>query len=160
MQENKFYLTKEGLKRFQQEYEKLIEFKRAKVKGEIPSMLHSEEPNPEYLTFQEDMTLLEARLAEYGNILQNAQVIKRPSKTDQDKVGLGATVTVSVDDGQIDEFQLIGTLEASPSQGKISDESPVGKAFLGKKVGDEAVVSSPTKTTYKIKKIRYVSSYI
>jgi transcription elongation factor GreA len=50
---------------------------------------------------------------------------------------------------------IVGTLEANPSEGKISNESPVGKALLGKKVGDEIVITSPINVKYKIKKIRY-----
>ena len=58
-------------------------------------------------------------------------------------------------DGQKDEFVIVGTLEANPALGKISNESPVGKALLGHKIGDEVVVSSPMKTTYKIRNIKY-----
>ncbi|MBI1971531.1 MAG: hypothetical protein HYS52_01630, partial [Candidatus Wildermuthbacteria bacterium] len=61
MPENKFYLTKQGLENVKKEYAKLLEFKRSKTKGEVPSIWHSEEVNPEYLSFQEDMTLLETR---------------------------------------------------------------------------------------------------
>jgi transcription elongation factor GreA len=57
--------------------------------------------------------------------------------------------------GEEDEFQIVGTLEANPLLGKISNESPVGSALMGKKVGDEIIISSPVKTVYKIKKIKY-----
>ena len=69
-------------------------------------------------------------------------------------VDLGAKVKIDIA-GKKDEFMIVGTLEANPSLGKISNESPVGRALLGHKVGDEIVVSSPMKTTYKIKKIKY-----
>ena len=65
---NKFYVTKGGIEKVQAEYEKLRDFKRQKTMGETPNLLHSEEANPEYLSFQEDMSLLDARLAEYENI--------------------------------------------------------------------------------------------
>jgi transcription elongation factor GreA len=58
-------------------------------------------------------------------------------------------------DGETDEFRIVGSVEANPSLGLISNESPVGKALLGRRVGEEVIISSPIKTRYKIKKIRY-----
>ena len=154
VEEKKFYLTKEGLGRMKKEHEDLKELKLAKTKGESPKILHSEDLNPEYLAFQEDLSFLEIRLAELEKILKNAELIRPPSKERQKIVNLGATVLVEVD-GQNDEFTLVGSLEANPSLGKISNESPVGQALLGHRAGDEVLVSSPIKTTYKIKKIKY-----
>lgn len=153
-EEKKFYLTKEGIERLKREYKELKQLKLAKTKGESPKVLHSEDLNPEYLAFQEDLNFLESRLIELESILKNAELIKPPSKDKQNIVNLGATVLVWVD-GQNDEFTLVGSLEANPSVGRISNESPVGKALLGHRVGDEVLVSSPVKTTYKIKKIKY-----
>ena len=157
MEEKKFYLTKDGLERLKREYRDLKELKLAKTKGESPKLLHSEDLNPEYLAFQEDLSFLEIRLAELENTLKNAEIIKSPNKERQNTVDLGATVSVEVD-GQNDEFTLVGSLEANPSVGKISNESPVGKALLGHRAGDKVIVSSPIQTAYKIKKIRYNSS--
>ena len=81
-------------------------------------------------------------------------MIKNPAKDQRGIIGLGAKVKIDVD-GQKDEFVIVGTLEANPALGKISNESPVGKALLGNKIGDEVIVSSPIKTTYKIKNIKY-----
>ena len=150
----KFYLTKEGLERMKKEYQDLKNLKLSKTKGEIPKIWHSEDLNPEYLSFQEDLNFLESRIAELEYILKNAELIKPPPKEKQNIINLGATVTVEVD-GQTDEFEIVGTLEANPAIGKISNESPVGRALLGHKVGDEVVISSPIQTTYKIKRIRY-----
>ncbi len=69
-------------------------------------------------------------------------------------VNLGAKVKIEVT-GKNDEFMIVGTLEANPNLGMISNECPVGKALLGHKVGDEITISSPIKTTYKIKGIKY-----
>ncbi|MBI1984899.1 MAG: GreA/GreB family elongation factor [Candidatus Wildermuthbacteria bacterium] len=153
----KYYLTKKGLEKAKKEYASLLEFKKLKTKGEVPAIWESEDVNPDYLAFQEDMSLLETRLAEYENILKNVELIVPPPSGKRSIVSLGATVTLEIDDGQIDEFEIVGTLESNPMMGKISNESPVGSAFLGHHVGDEVVVSSPTKTTYRIKKIRYTS---
>lgn len=150
----KFYVTKEGLEKVKREYEKLRDFKHQKTMGEMPNILHSEDANPEYLAFQEDMSLLDARLAEYENILQNAEVIKKPSKEKVKCVDLGATVVCEID-GQQDEFTLVGSLESNPAAGRISNESPVGKALLGRKVGDTVTVNSSVVVTYRILKISY-----
>jgi len=155
VEEKKFYLTKEGLERMKKEYQGLKELKLAKTKGESPKILHSEDLNPEYLAFQEDLSFLEIRLSELENILKNAELIKLPpAKEKQKMVNLGATVLVEVD-GQKDEFTLVGSLEANPSLGKISNESPVGRALLGHRVGEAVMISSPIQTIYKIKKIKY-----
>jgi len=156
-QEKKSYLTKEGLEKIKKEYQSLKSFKSSKIKGDIPEIWHSEDLNPEYLSFQEDLSLLESRIVELKYILKNAQLIKPPPKEKQNIINLGAKVLVEVD-GQTDEFQIIGTLEANPAIGKISNESPVGRALLGHKIGDEVTISSPIKTVYKIKKIKYLSS--
>jgi len=153
-EEKKFYLTKEGLERIKKEYRILKELKLAKTRGESPKILHSEDLNPEYLAFQEDISFLESRIIELGNIIKNAELIRPPKKEKQNIIDLGATVLVEVD-GQADEFTILGSLESNPSLGKISNESPVGHALLGGKVGDEVFISSPVKIIYKILKIKY-----
>ena len=156
-EEKKFYLTKQGLERIKKEYQYLKNLKLSKTKGEIPKIWQSEDLNPEYLSFQEDLSFLESRIAELEYILKNTELIKPPPKKKQNMVNLGATVLVEVD-GQTDEFTIVGTLEANPAIGKISNESPVGRMLLGHRVGDEVVVSSPIQTVYKIKKIKYLTS--
>jgi len=151
----KFYLTKEGLERLKREYEKLKKIKLEKQKGESPAFLHSEDLNLEYVAFKEDMNFLEARLNELEHVLKNYKLISLPPKEKQDTVQIGATVTLEEKDGSLNEFMIVGTMEANPSEGKISWRCPVGKALLGKKVGDEIVVTSPIKVVYKIKEIRY-----
>jgi len=138
---NRFYVTREGLKKVNAEYEKLREFKRQKTMGETPNLLHSEDPNPEYLSFQEDMSLLDARIAEYENIVQNAELIGAPKGKERYKVWLGAKVVVDLG-GEIDEFTIVGTLEADPVKKKISNESPLGAGLLGAAVGDMVKVKT------------------
>jgi len=152
----KFYLTKEGLDKIEREYRELKKIRFAKIKGESPKIWHSEDVNPEYLSFQEDLNFLESRIAELEYILKSVELIKIPPKGKQNIVNLGAQVQVEVD-GQIDEFTIVGTLETNPDIGKISNESPIGKALLSHKIGEEVVISSPTEVTYKIVKIRYLS---
>lgn len=151
----KFYLTKEGLEKIKREYEYLKNLRLAKTRGEAPKILESEDLNPEYISFQEDLSLIEKRVSEIENILKNKILIKTPRREKDAVVRYGAKVTVEIDGEEKDEFTIVGTLEANPYLGKISDESPVGKALMSRKVGDEVVVSSPIKTTYRIKKIKY-----
>jgi len=158
MAENqKFYLTEKGLEKTKREYENLKKLKLLKIKGEAPKILHSGDLNPEYLSFREDLSFLEMRIAELENILKNVELIKVPPKDKQNIINLGATVTLEEADGQINEFMIVGTLEANPNEGKISSQSPVGKTLMGHKVGDEIMITSPIKVIYKIKKIRYQS---
>lgn len=154
--DKKYYLTEKGLLRLNAEYRHLMKLKSIKAKGEFPQAWHSEDLNPEYLSFQEDLSLLETRLAELEAILKNVEIIRIPSKIKRDIIHLGAKVLVEVD-GQADEFTILGSLEANPSAGQISNESPVGRALLGHKIGEEIVISSPIKVLYKVKRIRYSS---
>jgi len=122
----KFHLTKEGLKKIKKEYEIL----------------------------KEDFSALETKIAELEHILKNFKLIKSPPKKQKHLVNLGATVLVEID-GKEEELTIVGRLEANPAVGKISNESPVGKALLGKKVGDEVKIPNLLKPIYKIKKIKY-----
>ena len=127
-----FYLTKEGLE---------------SIKKELQYLKESEG----------DLSFSESRLRELERILKNSRLIGPPLKGKQNTVDLGATILVSAN-GQDNEFTLVGHLEANPSLGRISNESPVGMALLGHRAGDKAVISSPVKTIYKIKKINYKQS--
>lgn len=151
----KFYLTREGLEKLKKEYEAFKKMRLAKIDGESPKILHSEDINPEYLAFREDLSFLESRIVDLEYILKNTELIKFPPKAKQNFVNLGATVTLEESDGQINEFMIVGTLEANPSEGKISSESPVGKALLGHRIGDQIAITSPIKVFYKVKKIKY-----
>ncbi len=150
----KFYLTQKGLEKLKKEYQELKKLRFSKTNGEIPKILHSEDVNSEYLSFQEDLSFLEKKMGELENILKNVELIKPPTKENQKVVDLGAKVTVDID-GQADEFEIVGTLEANPALGKISNESPIGKSLLGHRAGDKIVASSPIKIIYQIKRIKY-----
>ncbi|MCD5396364.1 MAG: GreA/GreB family elongation factor [Candidatus Pacebacteria bacterium] len=154
VQDRKFYLTKEGLEKLRREFEGLKQKKAQKMERETPMIAAPHGVDSEYLTFQEDISFLESRLEELEEILRNYELIKPPPKNRQNVVQIGATVQVEVE-GQIDEFTIVGPLEANPFLGKISHESPVGKALLNHKVGDEVKVQSTVTTIYKIKKITY-----
>ena len=150
-----FYITKEKLQELKREHEELVDFEHKKALGqEAPKILESEDLNPEFVSFQEDIGFLRSRIDELKNIIEKHELIRNPSKDKRGLIGLGAKVRVDVE-GQKDEFVIVGTLEANPALGKISNESPVGKALLGHKIGDEVFVPSPIKVAYKIKNIKY-----
>jgi len=152
--EREIYLTKEGLRKLEQEYEELKNLKSRKAKEDAPTTVASLEVDPEYLAFQDDLNLLESRIVELEIILKNYKLIDPPGKGAHKEVFLGATVIVEVE-GQEDEFTIVGSLEANPMFGKISNESPVGRALLGRKIGEEVKVQSAIVSIYKIKKITY-----
>jgi transcription elongation factor GreA len=148
---NKSYrLTKTGLAELKAELSNLIA-ERSVIAERIRSAreLGDLAENNEYQSAREDHTKNEARIAELEHIVSNADVIKTP-KTDH-KVVLGSTVKLQNGGGKAKEFQVVGTVEADPLNGKISDESPIGQALLGKKEGDEVEIKTPAETnTYKI----------
>lgn len=103
--------------------------------------------NAEYDAAREDQGLLETRIAEIEEILNNADIIKGgPKKT----IDLGSKVDLKTG-GKTVTYTIVGPVEANPLEGKISNESPIGLALFGKKVGDDAKITTPKGTvTYKI----------
>ncbi len=145
-----FYLTRGKLQELKKEYQDLVDLEhRRSLSQERPKVLESEDLNPEFVSFQEDIGFLRARIDELRNVIDNHEIIKKPAKGTDSLVMVGSKVKVEVD-GHRDEFVIVGTLEANPTAGLISNESPVGKALLGRKVGDQVEISSPVQTIYKI----------
>ena len=154
-EEKIFYITKEKLMDIKKEHDELVAAEHNKLLGqEAPRMLESDDINPEFVSYQEAADSLRNRIDELKNILDHHELIKTPPKEKQHFVGMGATVKIDVN-GEKAEFMITGTLDANPVLGKISNESPVGKALLGHKIGDEITVLAPEKTVYKIKNIKY-----
>jgi transcription elongation factor GreA len=148
-----FRLTKDGVAELQAELKELAS-KRADIADSIKTAreLGDLAENSEYQAARAEQDRNEARIGELEHILQNVELIKAP-KGDS-KVQLGSKVSLKGEDGKSKEFQVVGTVEADPLNGKISDESPIGKALLGKKVGDEVEIKTPTETaTYKVASI-------
>lgn len=150
-----YYLTKTKLAELQKEFDELVKAEKEKTIGEeAPRIVESEDMSNEFVSFQEDMGALRGRIDELKTILENYELIGSPAKEQQEVVGMGATIKVDAN-GDSAHFTIVGTLEADPDTGRISNESPVGKALLGKRVGEEVLVSSPVGKTYKIKAIKY-----
>lgn len=144
-----YRLTKEGITELENELKALI-VKRPLIADSIKTAreLGDLAENAEYQSARADQERNDARISEIEHILQNVEVIKAP-KGDS-KVQLGSTVKLK-NDGKTKEFQVVGTVEADPLNGKISDESPIGKALLGKKLGEAVEIQTPAETTtYKV----------
>ena len=106
--------------------------------------------NAEYDSAREEQGLVETRIAEIEDILMNAEEIKVKKSS---KVHLGSTVEIK--NGKAYTYTIVGPVEADPLSGKISDESPIGKALIGKTVGDEVVISTPKgDTKYKVVSVK------
>ena len=99
------------------------------------------ENNAEYEDAKNEQAFIEGRIGSLENIILNARIIEAPHMPGI--VELGDSVKVQNQDGKIDAYTIVGTAEASPANGKISCESPVGKALLGRKKGDKVEVRTP-----------------
>jgi len=144
-----FKLTKEGVEELKTELDDLIS-QRGALAERIRTArdLGDLSENAEYSAAKDEQGIAETRISEIENILRNLKVIKK-SRGDT-KVQLGSKVKLKAD-SKTKEFQVVGTVEADPMEGKISDESPIGQALIGKKVGEEVEIQTPTDTTtYKI----------
>lgn len=147
-----FYLTPEGVKDLEHELDDLVKNKRkdvAKALKEAKDFGDLKE-NSSWDDAKQRQAFIEGRIGEIKNILKHAKPIK---KGDGEKVSVGSKVHVTLDNGN-QVFHIVGSTEANPDEGKISDESPIGQALLGKRVGDKASVEVPAGSiTYKITKV-------
>jgi transcription elongation factor GreA len=143
MNQKKILITKEGLDKLQSELEHLISVRRQDVASKIKRAreMGGTENNAEYEDAKNDQAFVEGRILMLENIVNNANVIESPALPGV--VEIGDKVLIQNQDGKIEQFTIVGSAEASPVDGKISNESPVGKALLGKKIGDEVQVTTP-----------------
>ncbi len=106
--------------------------------------------NAEYDAARQEQGLVETRIAEIEDILQNASIISTKNKSE---VGLGSAVEMKMGD-KIVNYTVVGPVEANPLEGKISDESPIGQELIGKRVGDSVTIVTPKgELTYEVVKI-------
>ncbi len=149
---NEVYLTKEGYEKLQNEYKDLTEKRRVKVAAKIKEAreLGDLSENSEYDSAREEQSFVEGRIVELRKLLSNAKVVEQNRSGKGGMVAVGSKVKVHLD-GEEQVFQLVGAEEADPLSNRISHESPLGQALLGKKIGDQVEVSAPVgKLTYII----------
>jgi len=145
-----FHLTKQGVEELKNELAELTA-QRAVIADRIKTAREFGDlsENMEYSAARQDQERNENRIAEIEHILANVQVITAPKG--DGAVVLGSIIKLKSEGGKTKEFQVVGTVEADPLNGKISDESPIGKALMGKKEGDAVEIKTPVETaTYKI----------
>ena len=149
-------MTKEGYEKLKQELDRIIKVERPKnIKDIEEARAHGDlSENAEYHAAKERQGHLDAKKRELEHKLSNAQIID-VSKLTNEKVVFGSTVTLAdTESGDIKKYTLIGQEEADLKKGKISIQSPVGKALIGHKVGDVVTIKTPAKTVeYEIQEI-------
>ncbi|MBE6731348.1 MAG: transcription elongation factor GreA [Ruminococcaceae bacterium] len=147
MAEKQYFVTKEGLEALEKEYEHLVTVGRkdAAEKLKVARSFGDLSENSEYDEAKNDQAIMEARIADLEVMLKKAVVIDE-SEINAGKINVGSTVTVKIvtPDGKIAEkqYKIVGSNEADPRSGKISDESAVGKALMGNIVGAEIDVET------------------
>ncbi len=142
-QKKKIFVTKEGLEELKHELEGLNKVKRAEVLERVSAAraMGDLAENSEYTAAREELSLIDGRIEELSDILKNVELIKEGAKNTS-SIQLGSTITVSIN-GKKEDFVLVGEWEADPHNKKISHESPLGKALLGKLVGEKIEVEAP-----------------
>ena len=156
MADKKTILTYAGLKKLEDELENLKVVKRKEVAGKIKEAREQGDlsENAEYDAAKDEQRDIEARIEELEKILKNAEVVVE-DEVDLDKISIGCTVTVYDCEFEEEmEFKIVGSTEANSLEGKISNESPVGKALIGRKVDDVVEVETQAGVMeYKVLKI-------
>ena len=140
---DKMYLTPSGVEKLSTELEKLTGVERLALAGRLRDAIKMGDlsENADYTAAKEDQAFLEGRILEIEEILRQAVIIEDRAPTDQ--VSVGNKVTIVEENGEPETYTLVGAQEADPRNGKISNESPIGDALLGKKIGDEVRVETP-----------------
>ena len=144
------YLSKDGLEKLRAELDAMTSVKRPEVAQRIhDAKEHGDlSENAEYEDAKNEQAFVEGRIQTLQALIKNATIIDENHSTDH--VQIGSTVIVDSTDGE-EKFQIVGSAEAKPTEGRISNESPVGRALLGKKKGEKVIVKVPAGDfTYKI----------
>ena len=143
MDTKKIYLTKEGIAQLKKEYEELSSVKRPEVLARVSQARDQGDlsENAEYVAARDELSFIDGRLDELEELLKQAVVI-RDTGASAHVVKLGSRVTLNIR-GKREEFMLVGEWEADPKERKISHESPLGKALLGRKSGEKIEVEAP-----------------
>lgn len=143
MAEQNTYLTTAGLDKLKAELKELKEGRRPAVIARIKEAVAYGDlsENSEYEDAKNEQALVEGRIVELERLLENPQIVK-PGKNGNGDVALGSKVTVK-HNGNSSTYTIVGPAEADPTEGLISNESPIGRALLGKGKGEEAVVETP-----------------
>lgn len=152
MDDKKIYLTKEGLEELKKELDQLAKVRRPDVLTRVSDARNMGDlsENAEYTAARDELSFIDGRIDELEELLKQAVVIAEPTKSSNHIVKLGSTVKLNVKDKH-EVFTVVGEWEADPKEKKISHQSPLGKALIGKKVGEKVEVEAPAgKVAYTI----------
>jgi transcription elongation factor GreA len=144
------HVTPEGLAAIKKELDELVKVRRPYIADKIRSAreLGDLSENFEYHAAKNEQGFIEARIAELEAIVKNAVLIEQPATTGE--VNVGSTVTFE-EDGSSETYKIVGPAEADYTAGKISFESDLGRALIGRKVGDETEIKTATGATYTVR---------
>ena len=143
--EKVFPMTQAGKEKLEQELEQLKTVKRKEVveRIKIARSFGDLSENSEYDSAKEEQAFVEGRITTLENMIRNAKIIQE-DELSTDAVSLGRTVAfIELPDGDEESYTIVGSAEADPFEGKISNDSPIAKSLMGKKVGDEVTVQTP-----------------
>ena len=155
---NQNYLTPEGHAKLKAELENLTTVKRQELSKRLREAIQMGDlsENADYIMAKEDQAFLEGRIQELEQVLRNAQIIQNEDSDRHDNVRVGATVTVQEPGEDAEMYTIVGAHEADPRKRKISNESPIGRALLGKSAGDVVKAETPGGVlVLKVVKIEY-----
>lgn len=139
------YLSTEGIERLKKEHEELTGVRRPEVIARIKSAkeLGDLKENADYSSAREEQSFLEGRIASIEALLRDATVIEAPGANGRVDLGSKVSVEETAHPGEVTIYELVGTAEADPAAGRISNASPVGRALIGRRVGDTVAVRTP-----------------
>lgn len=139
------FLTKEGFEKLQEELDYLRTVKRQEVADRLHEAMEGGEliENAEYEAAKNEQAFVEGRIQELDMLLATARVIEDNKKKKADSIQVGSTVTIQEDGSDEETYTIVGAAEANPRQGKISNESPMGRALLNHRAGDVVQVETP-----------------
>lgn len=152
MDAKKIYLTKDGLEELKKEFEELTKSKRPDVLARVSQArsMGDLSENAEYVAAREELSFIDGRIDELEDLVKQAVLIQESHSKGNHVVKLGSRVTLNVK-GKKEDFTVVGEWEADPKEKKISHESPLGRALLGKRIGEKIEVEAPAgKVIYTI----------
>ncbi len=143
---NRVHVTKEGLEQLKAEYDELVNVRRPAIIKAIASAREEGDlrENAGYHAARHDQSMIEGRIRQLEQMLKRAEVIET-EQARTDIVRLGSTVTIDID-GDKETYTIVGAVEAKPSEGRVSNESPFGKALIGAKPGQTVTIETPATT--------------
>lgn len=145
MSEKETFVTEEGLQKLQDEFDHLVTVKRKEIVTKIKeARAHGDlSENSEYDSARDEQAFVESRITQLEKIIRNAKIIDA-TKEENDVVSIGKKVIFQeIPDGDREEYKIVGSAESDPASGKISNDSPMAKALLGSRKGEQIMIQTP-----------------